>query len=68
MGRFMNQRTATGKLYKKKSGQAADLLTARKQWQLKSFTFLKDHIVPRSYTTETGSVSIYTVHIGERKC
>lgn len=34
----------------KKSGQAADNLTPRSQWQLKNFIFLKQHTCPRSHT------------------
>lgn len=57
-GWFKNQRTAVGKL-QEKSGQAPEAFTARKRWQLRNFRFLKDHIVPRSYISDTGAVSIY---------
>ena len=59
-GWFKNQRTAIGKLYKTKSGQAPQALTIRKKWQLASFAFLKDHIFPRSYTKDTAVVSLLT--------
>jgi hypothetical protein len=51
-------RTAVGKLYKTKSGQATQSLTARKKWQLENFAFLKAHIVPRTYAVETTPVKI----------
>ena len=55
-------RTSVGKLYKTKSGQATQPVTARKKWQLQSFAFLKAYIVPRTYTVETTPVKIfYTV-------
>ncbi|XP_060761143.1 uncharacterized protein LOC132871010 isoform X2 [Neoarius graeffei] len=55
-GWFRNQRTAVGKLLKKRSGQALEALTARKRWQLQNFVFLRDHIVPRSYMSDTGTL------------
>lgn len=58
-GWFKNQRKAVRKLYKKKSGQAPETLTVRKRWQLQKIGFLKDHIVPKFYTSDTGAVSIY---------
>ena len=61
LGWFKNQRTAVGKLYKKKSGQAAKSLTKRQQWQEKSFGFLKEAIEPRTYTKDTASVSIANI-------
>ena len=48
-GWFKNQRTAVGKLYKTKSGQAARNLTSRKQWPLKNFNF-KLSLDPSVYT------------------
>ncbi|XP_034049302.1 uncharacterized protein LOC117530495 [Thalassophryne amazonica] len=52
-GWFRNQRTAVGKLMKcTKSGSMAQKRTPRQEWQLKSFTFLQEHIAPRTYTTE----------------
>ena len=58
IGWFRNQRTAVGKVYKHKSGQATETLTQRKAWQVKAFAFLKEHISPRSYTVESTVVSI----------
>ncbi|XP_060777979.1 uncharacterized protein LOC132886843 [Neoarius graeffei] len=55
-GWFRNQRTVVGKLLKKRSGQAVEALTARKRWQLQNFVFLRDHIVPRSYMSDTGTL------------
>ncbi|XP_054647217.1 uncharacterized protein LOC129189507 [Dunckerocampus dactyliophorus] len=52
-GWFKHMRTSVGKLYKTKSGQPTQILTARKKWQLENFTFLKAHIVPRTYTVKT---------------
>lgn len=47
LGWFKNQRTAVGKLMKNgKSGQGAEVLSRRKKWQLSSFAFLRQHIVP----------------------
>lgn len=55
LGWFKNQRTAVGKLMKNgKSGQGAEVLSRRKKWQLSSFAFLRQHIVPRTYTRDTG--------------
>ncbi|RVE61367.1 hypothetical protein OJAV_G00170040, partial [Oryzias javanicus] len=56
LGWFRNQRTAVGKLYKKKSGQAAAPLTKRQQWQERSFGFLLEAIEPRTYSRDTASV------------
>jgi len=69
-GWFKNQRTAVGKLYKKKSGQAAKAMTKRQQWQEKSFAFLKEAIEPRTYTKDTASVSIANIqfHIYVLQC
>ena len=53
-GWFRNQRTALGKLLKKKSGQASEPNTRRGRWQLASFHFLKAHILPRTYQHDTG--------------
>ena len=58
IGWFRNQRTAVGKVYKHKSGQATETLTQRKAWQVKAFAFLEEHISPRSYTVESTVVSI----------
>lgn len=55
-GWFKKQRTAVGKLYKKKSDQAAGNLTPRSQWQLKNSTLLKQRIVPWSHTQKTDLV------------
>jgi len=58
LGWFRNQRTAVGKLYKKKSGQAATSMTKRQQWQEKAFSFLREAIEPRTYSRDTASVSL----------
>ena len=54
LGWFKNQRTAVGKLLKKKSGQASQPLTTRSRWQLSSFQFLQQYIKPRTYQHDTG--------------
>jgi len=58
LGWFRNQRTAVGKLYKKKSGQGAAPLTKRQRWQESNFAFLREAIEPRTYTRDTASVSL----------
>ena len=57
---FRNRGQRSEKIYKHRSGQLAEPMIVKKKWQLESFTFLKDHILPRSYTKETSQVIIVT--------
>lgn len=41
----------TGEALQKESGQAVEVLTAGKQWQLRNIMFIKAHIAPRTYTS-----------------
>ena len=59
---FKNQQTAVGILMKSgKSGQGDEALSSRKKWQLASFSFLRQHIVPRTYARDTGVSVVYFV-------
>lgn len=62
-GWFKKQRTAVGKLYKKKSDQATGNLTPRSQWQLKNSTLLKQRIVPWSHTQKTDLVDTSILNV-----
>ena len=54
LGWFKNQRSAVGRLLKKKSGEGAKTLTTRSKWQISAFKFLDAYIKPRIYQHDTG--------------
>ncbi|XP_030006775.1 uncharacterized protein LOC115430731 [Sphaeramia orbicularis] len=54
---FTGQRSTFSKLlYKSRSGSKAKTLTPRQKWQLTNFSFLKEFIIPRTRTYDTGEL------------
>ena len=46
-GWLKSQHTALGRVYKKKSGQVGEVMTARQKWLVDNISYLKAHIAPR---------------------
>ena len=55
---WKSQRTVCGRLFRKKSGQAATRRTGRQKWNLGNFSFLQSHMAVPTVTKQLGEVYI----------